>query len=317
MPLKCCWLIIVLLAATMTTQTLACPPMCACKWKGGKEAVECANRNLTRLPQGAAEETQVLDLSSNHLVKLLPESFRNLGLVNLQKLYLSKSNISQISGQAFVGLVGLVELDLNANQLVQVPSATFSSCPSLMRLILNGNAIRRLSRDAFKPLTQLTTLEISNCQLTTIEQGAFNGLQSLEWLRLNNNRLTYVPEMTLPLNGNLHGLTLHNNPWLCNCRLRAMQDWLKQSTAVAPQESDPVCDSPPRLHQRPIKTIKLDDLACLPEIHTEQVVEVDEGANVTLHCNVYAVPVASVAWLINGQKCEAHRDSESVSAYVR
>ncbi|XP_015116361.1 leucine-rich repeat-containing protein 24 [Diachasma alloeum] len=318
MRLKCWWLIIVLLVATMTTQTIACPPTCACKWKGGKEAVECANRNLTRLPQGAPEETQVLDLSSNHLVKLQAESFRNLGLVNLQKLYLSKSNISQISPQALVGLVGLVELDLSVNSIIDVPSETFPSCPSLMRLILSGNPIRRLSRDAFKPLTQLTTLELSKCQLTSIEQGAFNGLQSLEWLRLNDNRLTYVPEMTLPLNGNLHGLTLHNNPWLCNCRLRPMQDWLKQSAPAAPQESDPVCDAPPRLHQRPIKTVKLDDLACLPEIQTEQVVEVDEGANVTLHCNVYAIPAATISWWINGQKCETQKDNDSsISAYVR
>ncbi|XP_011303421.1 leucine-rich repeat-containing protein 24 [Fopius arisanus] len=317
MRLKCWWFIIVLLA-TLTTQTIGCPPPCACKWKGGKEAVECANRSLTRIPQGAAEETQVLDLSSNHLVKLQPEAFRNLGLVNLQKLYLSKSNITHISPQAFVGLVGLVELDLSVNSIIDVPSETFSSCPSLMRLILSGNPIRRLSRDAFKPLTQLTTLELSKCQLASIEQGAFNGLQSLEWLRLNDNRLTYIPDMTLPLTGNLHGLTLHNNPWLCNCRLRPMQDWLKQSAQAAPQESDPVCEAPPRLHQRPIKTIKLDDLACLPEIHTEQLVEVDEGANVTLRCNVYAIPVATISWWINGQKCETQKDNDSsTSAYVR
>ncbi|KAG5318554.1 LRC4C protein, partial [Pseudoatta argentina] len=293
-----------------------CPSMCACKWKGGKEWVECANRDLKGLPQGAREETQVLDLSGNHLVNLPAECFRALGLINLQRIYLGKSRINQIASEAFVGLVGLVELDLSENQIEQVPTDTFASYPSLMRLILNGNPIREIRQSAFLRLMHLTNLEISKCVIEIIEQNAFEGLQSLEWLRLDGNRLTYVPDHTLPLGGNLRGLTLHSNPWQCDCRLRIMQAWLKESAPAAPQESEPICDSPARLHGKQIKSLKINELACLPRIDFQDHLDIYEGGNITLRCDVHAIPTAKVTWWINGEPCELQHENNSMASSI-
>lgn len=290
-----------------------CPSMCTCKWKGGKEWVECANRGLKGLPMGAAEGTQVLDLSDNQLMNLPAECFHKLGLINLQRLYLSRSHISRIAAEAFVGLVGLVELDLTENLIEDVPTDTFTSCSNLMRLILNGNRIRKIRQGAFRRLTQLTNLEISRCEIEEIEQGAFEGLESLEWLRLNGNRLTRVPDHTLLLGGNLRGLTLHNNPWQCDCRLRNMQAWLKDSAPTAPQESEPVCDVPEKLQGRQIKSLKMNDLACLPHIELQNNLEVYEGENITLKCEVYAVPSAKITWSFNKVPCELQNENDSVT----
>ncbi|XP_012287325.1 leucine-rich repeat-containing protein 24 [Orussus abietinus] len=295
-----------------------CPSMCACKWKSGKEWVECANRDLKGLPQGAREETQVLDLSGNQLISLPAECFRALGLTNLQKLYLSRSRIGDVDGRAFVGLVGLVELDLSENLIDGVPSETFASYPSLMKLMLNGNPIREIRREAFRPLMHLTNLELRQCQLETVEQGAFNGLPSLEWLRMDGNKLTHVPDVTLPLGGNLHGLTLHNNPWACDCRLRSMQTWLKETAKPMPQESEPVCASPARLAGRQVKAVKLSDLACPPRIRLQERVEVYEGANVTLACDVHAVPPPeTVTWWFNGETYETQAGNDTASSLAR
>lgn len=287
--------------------------MCNCKWKGGKEWVECANRNLKTLPIGAREETQVLDLSNNPLISLPSECFYVLGLVNLQRLYLSESSIGRIASRAFIGLVGLVELDLSGNAIEDIPTETFSSYPSLMRLILNRNPIRVIHQDTFQPLSQLTNLELSQCRLDIIEQGAFNGLLSLEWLRLDGNQLMNVPDRTLPLGGNLRGLTLHNNPWLCDCRTRAMQTWLKESAPAVPQESEPTCEGPTRLSGKQIKSIRVGDLACLPQIHLEDRMETHEADNVTLKCDVYAVPGADIVWWFNGQPCDPQQENDSFS----
>ncbi|XP_017881495.1 leucine-rich repeat-containing protein 24-like isoform X2 [Ceratina calcarata] len=290
-----------------------CPSMCTCKWKGGKEWVECANRDLKGLPQGAREETQVLDLSNNHLVSLPSDCFHALGLINLQRLYLARSHISRIAPTAFVGLVGLVELDLSENLIEEIPSETFPSYSNLMKLLLNGNPIREIRRGSFQHLPHLTNLELSQCRLETIEQHAFEGLQLLEWLRLDGNRLTRVPELTLPLGGSLRGLTLHNNPWLCDCRLRATQAWLKESAPAAPQESEPVCDAPPKLRGKQIKVVKMDELACLPQVELQERIEAYEGDNVTLKCDVYAVPAAKLTWWFNGEPCELQNENDSLS----
>lgn len=298
-----------------------CPSMCACKWKGGKEWVECANRGLDGLPQGAREETQVLDLSDNRLISLASECFHSLGLINLQRLYLGRSHIRRIADDAFVGLVGLVELDLSENLIEEVPTNTFASYPSLMRLILNGNPIKEIRQGAFRRLIHLTNLEISRCMVEIVEQDAFEGLQSLEWLRLDSNQLAYVPDHTLPLGGSLRGLTLHNNPWMCDCRLRIMQAWLKESVPAAPQESEPVCHLPARLRDRQIKTLKINELACLPHIDLQERLEIYEGGNVTLRCDVHAIPTAKVSWWFNGELCELQNENDSmangVSAFPR
>lgn len=303
-----------LLVLSWTSTAAGCPSVCTCKWKSGKEWVECANKDLKGLPQGAREETQVLDLSNNHLVSLPPECFHALGLINLQRLYLARSQISRIASQAFVGLVGLVELDLSENLIEEIPSETFPFYSNLMKLLLNGNPIREIKRAAFQHLAHLTNLELSQCRLETIEQGAFGGLLLLEWLRLDGNRLTRVPDLTLPLGGSLRGLTLHNNPWLCDCRLRSTQAWLKESAPAAPQESEPICDAPPRLRGRQIKTVKPNELACLPQIDLQEKMEVYEGENVTLKCDVYAVPVAKLGWWFNGEPCELQNENDSMTS---
>lgn len=305
-----------LLGSVLSLTTLAqdCPSMCSCKWKGGKEWVECAKRGLVGLPQGAGEGTQVLDLADNHLVSLPPQCFHALGLINLQRLYLSRSKIGQLAETAFMGLTGLVELDLSGNNITQVPSDTFPSYPGLMRLILNGNPIREVRSKAFYPLVHLTVLELNECKLETIEQSAFFGLGSLEWLRLDGNRLSYVPDVTLPLGGSLRGLTLHNNPWLCDCNLRPMQAWLQESAPAAPQESEPVCELPERLHGRQIKSIKVNDLACIPHVTVKEQIDVYEGANITLHCDVQAVPSAKVTWWFNGERYEPQNESDTYLA---
>ncbi|XP_046627879.1 leucine-rich repeat-containing protein 24-like [Neodiprion virginianus] len=298
----------------LTTFAEGCPSMCVCKWKGGKEWVECAKRGLIGLPQGAGEGTQVLDLADNHLVSLPPQCFQALGLTNLQRLYLSRSKISHLAETAFMGLTGLVELDLSGNQIGQVPSETFPSYAGLMRLILNGNPIREVRRKAFHPLVHLTVLEMSECRLEAVEQNAFFGLGALEWLRLDGNRLTHVPEMTLPLGGSLRGLTLHNNPWMCDCKLRPMQAWLQQSAPAAPQEAEPTCEAPTRLHGKQIKTVKVNDLACLPKVNVKEQVEVYEGANLTLRCDVHAVPSAKVTWWFNGVPYEPQNENDTYAA---
>lgn len=291
----------------------ACPSMCSCKWKGGKEWVECANRNLKGLPQGAREETQVLDLSNNYLISLQSECFFSLKLINLQKLFLRKANISHVDPNAFVGLVGLVELDLSNNLIEDVPSSTFASYQALMKLTLSGNPIRELRRGAFQALPQLTNLELSNCQLRVIEQGAFNGLNNLERLYLDGNELIYMPETTLPAAGTFHGLTLQNNPWHCNCRLRGLQAWLNVSAPNMPQESQPVCNEPSRLHGQLLKSVKVQDLACRPTVTIEENIETYEGGNVTVRCEVHAIPPATVTWWIKGELCEFHNENDTIS----
>jgi Leucine-rich repeat (LRR) protein len=91
------------------------------------------------------------------------------GLINLQKIYLSKCRLSHINSRAFRGLSNLVDLDLGHNLLREVPTASFPDCQGLMRLILSGNPIPHIQKRAFVSLQALTTLELSQAGIEVIE----------------------------------------------------------------------------------------------------------------------------------------------------
>lgn len=279
--------------------TYACPDSCTCKWKSGKQTVECADKGFLAIPKGIDPGTQVLEFSRNNLGTLQKELFLKLDLINLQRIYLSDCGIISIHDRAFVGLTNLVELDLTNNLISAVPTESFIACPSLMRLTLNGNPITNIQRAAFSHLSYLNTLELHSCEISTIEEGAFQGLYSLEWLHLNGNRLTtLVGPRVLP--ESLKGIELQDNKWECDCHILDFRAWLLAFRV--PQRIEPICNGPIHHKGQNIKTVPISELACLPTVSpTSFYLELSEGKNVSLMCHIHAIPEAKVTWWIHGQ----------------
>ncbi|XP_023315492.1 uncharacterized protein LOC106652377 [Trichogramma pretiosum] len=287
-----------------------CPNLCICKWKGGKEWVECTSRGLTYLPQGAPEETQVYNLSGNHISTLEDNSFLKLGLTNLQRLYISHSGIKFIHNDAFTNLQGLVELDVSYNGLSQVSSEVYKNIVNLARLNLAGNPIHFLENHSFSTLKQLTLLDLSYCKLINISTSAFEGLNKLQWLRLNNNLLTHISSEAIPKTS-LRGLTLHENPWICDCRLLSLRKFLISIKKVVAMELRPICKQPKQLQNKVISDLAEKDMSCIPSINISKTIKAYETDNVTLECEVYSTPSAYKMWFDKNHKYNISNVDES------
>lgn len=279
----------------------SCPTVCACKWKGGKQTVECIDRALITLPEQVDAETQVLDMSGNNLQILPRETFRRAGLLNLQRVHLRNCRVGQIDDQAFRGLTNLVELDLSYNLLTAVPTGTFQDIPFLRELLIANNPIQKIDSLAFRYVPGLVRLDLSHCELQMIAPKAFEGVELLESLKLNGNRLTELRPRTVETLSRLHGVELHDNPWLCDCRLRAAKEWL--TTNNIPYPVPPVCSGgPERVIDKTFAELHVDDFACKPEIlPVSRYVEATTGENATVVCRAGAVPAADVKWYWNGR----------------
>ncbi|XP_065205931.1 leucine-rich repeat neuronal protein 1-like [Planococcus citri] len=291
-------IVAILLAALIVNVVTTCPLACICKWKGGKRKVECANKNLTALLTEIESETQVLDYSKNSLRFLTDKMFEKANLTNLQKLYISECQISQIHETAFRGLSNLIELDLSGNMLTTLPSQTFYDFPLLMKMVAARNPIQVIKSDTFVPLKYLASLDVSDCQIKTIDKDAFNGLQKLEWLKLDRNRLENIrhPETIPRVTG---GISLHRNPWRCDCYLRNFHSWLLNTNK--PIMVNPVCEEPTVYRGTPIDQLKTDDLACAPDVTpSSYYTEMNEGKNVSFICRVNATPEAVISWEFEG-----------------
>ncbi|KAM7352488.1 leucine-rich repeat, immunoglobulin-like domain-containing kekkon 3 protein isoform 1-T2 [Cochliomyia hominivorax] len=278
-----------------------CPSVCECKWKSGKESVLCLNANLTHIPAPLDAGTQALDLTGNEIATIPDDTFAEVNLLNLQKVYLAKCRLRLIERYAFRGLINLVELDLSFNALAHIPSDALESVTELRELKMNGNPIMIVGNDAFKRMQHLVRLELSDCRVERVEVKAFAGLESsLEYLKLDGNKLSEVRSGTITSLTNLHGITLSRNQWNCSCALRPLRSWMLSENI--PCGIPPVCQNPPRLAGKSWDKIDLDDFACVPQIiATDTTAHGVEGRNVTMSCYVEGVPEPSVKWMVKNR----------------
>nr|XP_023018029.1 leucine-rich repeat-containing protein 24 [Leptinotarsa decemlineata] len=300
-----CWLLsLVTLISVQATNSMGgiCPSPCMCKWKGGKQTVECMERGLITIPENIDTETQVLDLSANNLQILPRETFIRSGLVNLQRVYLRSCRIGQIDSLAFRGLTNLIELDLSQNLLTAIPSETFKDIPFLRDLIMSNNPIQKVESRAFQAIHGLVKLDLSNCEIQNVAPKAFEDIEMLESLKLNGNRLSELRLRTVETLSRLHGVELHDNPWHCDCRLRSVKEWLVKNNIPYPE--DPVCSGgPERVIHKTFSELHVDDFACKPEIlPVSRYIEAKSGENASIICRANAVPAAQVKWYWNGRQ---------------
>lgn len=296
------WLLmtVILLVRKGLATDANCPNVCTCKWKYGKQSVECTDRALITIPESINAETQVLDLSGNNLQILSRETFVRAGLLNLQRVFLRSCRIGQIDDLAFKGLTNLVELDLSYNLLTSIPSGTFRDIPSLRDLMLAHNPIQKIDSHAFQNVPGLVKLDLSNCELQMIAPKAFEGVELLESLKINGNKLTELRPQTVETLNRLHGVDLHDNPWHCDCRLRAVKEWLMDNNI--PNPIPPMCSGPERLVHKNFAELKIDEFACKPEIlQVSRYIEATAGDNATISCRANSVPAPIINWYWNGR----------------
>ncbi|NWR31391.1 CA210 protein, partial [Tachuris rubrigastra] len=147
----------------------------------------------------------------------------------------------------------ITSLDLSFNSLVVPRDRTLlMHFPSLYSLNLSSNAMPSLSPAIFSNLGALRLLDLSSCGITSLHTDTFQGLGNLHTLLLRNNSLQeFDVPFLLPLKALFHLDLQHNklvsmdtwslqlmetvpqvhlegNPWVCDCTVHPLQQWLQR-----------------------------------------------------------------------------------------
>lgn len=308
------WKITILLAVcSFTMEVFAmendwtddCTAPCRCKWMSGRKMADCSASELTKLPVKLSSEIQSVDLSLNRISRLMSDDFTRIGLANLQKIYMKDCQITEIHKDAFRGLKILIELDLSNNQIHAVHADTFRDNEKLRVLMLNGNPIKKLEDGLFSNHIYLQTVELSECSISSIGHKTFTYVPVLSTLKLDGNELTNLKASTFDSLKKLRSLEIRNNPWTCDCSLRAFRDWIIDSNLYTLPTT---CKEPPVLHGRLWADVSSDQFACKPSISSPATsgskIYVSAGDTVTLPCRVTGDPKPQTHWVYNSRIIE-------------
>ncbi|XP_070585842.1 platelet glycoprotein Ib alpha chain [Erythrolamprus reginae] len=208
--------------------------------------VSCVEAGLTSIPGELPNETGILLLASNRLVKVALASFQHMPqltvldlsnnslktletgatLPKLEHLYLSHNGLESLT--SIQGLPSLKCLALGHNQLSQVSEGAFQELGQLEDLELQGNRLHGLPGAAFEGLKKLNDLDLSDNRLEELPQKLLAMVPRLKILRLERNRLERVPDGFF--SGEEYGyIYLVGNPWVCDCRLDYLRKWINEN----------------------------------------------------------------------------------------
>ncbi|XP_058834708.1 toll-like receptor 6 [Topomyia yanbarensis] len=158
------------------------------------------------------KELQILDLSSNKIVALPTDLFKDPAQ-SIQEIYLQNNSISVLSPGLFSKLEQLQALDLSMNQLTSawVNRDTFSGLIRLVLLNLANNKITKLESEIFSDLYTLQILNLRHNQLEIIAADTFSPMNNLHTLLLSHNKVKYLDAYSLNGLYALSLLSLDNN----------------------------------------------------------------------------------------------------------
>ncbi|XP_074640928.1 slit homolog 2 protein-like [Tubulanus polymorphus] len=206
-----------------------CPGQCICS----NGIVDCRDKGLTEIPDDIPEIATELRLEQNQITKIPSKAFINYK--RLRRIDLSNNQISAIAPDAFVGLKSLNSLVLYGNKINELPVDVFQGLSSLQLLLLNANKIKCVRKNIFKDLLNLNLLSLYDNKIQSLANGTFAPLRNIQTLHLARN------------------------PFICDCNLR----WLSEYLYSHPIETSGArCEEPKRVQRKKIGQIRHSKFKC-------------------------------------------------------
>lgn len=230
------------------------------------------------------------------------------------KIRIEKSHFTEIPKGAFSQSPALENLWLNFNDITVINSKGLEGLGNLTELRLQGNKLRSVPWTAFEDTPSLKILDLKHNQLDVLPEHALKFLPDLTYLDLSFNRLTVISKEVFqnwPLYQRLQGaeepkasafasnvvLALHDNAWLCDCRLKGFVEFIRSlSPPIILMNSYLTCSGPDFRAGKFFHEVELQ--ACMRPVVTTPSpnITLPLGANLTLRCLAKARPDPAVWW---------------------
>ncbi|XP_012709570.2 leucine-rich repeat, immunoglobulin-like domain and transmembrane domain-containing protein 1b [Fundulus heteroclitus] len=272
--------------ALLPLLSTSCPSQCSCffhKLSDGSKArsVLCNDPEITVIPPNFPSDTSKLRIEKTAITRIASSNFHYLN--SLEFLWMSFNSLNSLNADSFRGLYNLDELRLDGNSLTSFPWESLIDMPILRLLDLHNNRISSIPASATMYIKNITYLDLSSNSLTTLPAEALT-----MWLSVKPSQDAESSKLILGL---------HDNPWLCDCRLYDLVQFQKSpSSTVALIDTRLRCADPESLSG--VFFIEAELQRCqVPRVHTAVArVRSSLGNNVLLRCGTVGVPIPDLSW---------------------
>ncbi|KAL3972012.1 hypothetical protein ACER0C_025361 [Sarotherodon galilaeus] len=285
-----CYLLVIVLINIQACETFSqCLRGCSCvEDRHGRSLICMEESAFGAIPQDLPHELTKIRIEKSQFTEIPRGAFSKT--LTLENLWLNFNEITLINSKGLEGLRNLTELRLQGNKLRSVPWTAFEDTPALKILDLKHNQLDVLPEHALRFLPGLTYLDLSFNRLTVISKEVFQNWPLYQ-------KLQNMEEREATISGPNVVLALHDNAWLCDCRLKGFVEFIRSlSPPIILMNSYLTCSGPDFRAGKFFHEIELQ--ACMkPEVSTPSAnISLPQGANVTLRCIAKARPDPSVWW---------------------
>ncbi|XP_042357553.1 leucine-rich repeat, immunoglobulin-like domain and transmembrane domain-containing protein 2 [Plectropomus leopardus] len=283
-----CYLLVIALFNIQAYITYSqCLRGCSCvEDRHGRSLICMEESAFGAIPDNLPDDMTKIRIEKSHFTEIPRGAFSKTP--SLENLWLNFNDITVINSKGLEGLGNLTELRLQGNKLRSVPWTAFEDTPALKILDLKHNQLDVLPEHALKFLPGLTYLDLSFNQLTVISKEVFQNWPLYQKLQSTEEREASGPNVVL---------ALHDNAWLCDCRLKGFVEFIRSlSPPIILMNSYLTCSGPDFRAGKFFHEIELQ--ACVKPIVTtpSSNISLPQGANVTLRCLAKARPDPAVWW---------------------
>ncbi|XP_007420883.1 leucine-rich repeat, immunoglobulin-like domain and transmembrane domain-containing protein 2 [Python bivittatus] len=182
-------------------------------------------------------------------------------------------------------LKDLTELRFQGNRLRSIPWTAFRDTPALEILDLKCNRLDVLPEHAFRYLSRLTYLDLSCNELTVISKEVFYNWPVYQKIQKKSETISSTV------------LALHDNPWICDCRLRGFVQFINSlGPPIVLINSYLTCSSPKTKAGKYFHEVELNSCMRPSVTSSEPNITVFLGGNVMLTCLIKANPSPMIWW---------------------
>ncbi|KAK3559762.1 hypothetical protein QTP86_020742, partial [Hemibagrus guttatus] len=244
-------------------------------------SVLCSDPELASIPTDFPSDVSKLRIEKTDINQISSEAF--ISLRSLEFLWMSFNSLSVVHVDGFRGLSVLTELRLEGNFITSFPWESLTDMPNLRLLDLHNNRIGSIPSEAAVYIRNLTYLDLSSNSLTTVPSEVL-----LMWF---SAKPPQEPERSKMILG------LHDNPWQCDCRLFDLVQFQKSPSSTSTFiDTHLRCSEPERFSG--VLFVDVEIQRCqVPRVHTA-VAKVRSlvGNNVLLRCGTVGVPTPRLTW---------------------